>query len=187
MLQAQSRLAEAEPLYREALPGQRRVLGNRHPDTLATINNMATLLRDQHKLAEAEPLCREALAGRRRALGKCHRDTLNSVSNLASVLLDQGKLAEAEPLYRESLAGRHCLLGDSHQATLAGVDRLANLLKAQGKLWKRSRCTARRWLDTAACWATAIRPRKLASTTWPTFFMIKARWRRLTHCATADR
>jgi tetratricopeptide (TPR) repeat protein len=42
--QAQGKLSEAEPYYREALEGRRRVLGDEHPDTLTSINNMGVLL-----------------------------------------------------------------------------------------------------------------------------------------------
>ena len=52
----QGRLAEAEPLLREALAGYRCELGDTHPDTLASINNYASLLSDQGKLDEAAPL-----------------------------------------------------------------------------------------------------------------------------------
>ena len=35
---------------------RRQVLGDRHPDTLASIGNLASLLTSQRKLAAAEPL-----------------------------------------------------------------------------------------------------------------------------------
>ena len=41
-------------------PGKTK-LGEDHPDTLASLNNLAGLLQDQGHLAEAEPLHREAL------------------------------------------------------------------------------------------------------------------------------
>ena len=41
----------------------RQTLGDKHPDTLTSINNMAVLLEAQGKPAEAEALYREALAG----------------------------------------------------------------------------------------------------------------------------
>ena len=53
--------ADNEPLYREreALAVRRRTLGDEHPDTLVSINNLANLLSDQGKLGDAEPLSRE--------------------------------------------------------------------------------------------------------------------------------
>ena len=52
---------EAEPLFREALQKRRSTLGDAHPDTLTSMNNLAELLRAQGKFGEAEPLFREAL------------------------------------------------------------------------------------------------------------------------------
>ncbi len=42
-LQAQGKLAEAEPYFREALEGNRRVLGDDHPNTLIIIKNLIAL------------------------------------------------------------------------------------------------------------------------------------------------
>ncbi|MCH8153607.1 MAG: tetratricopeptide repeat protein, partial [Planctomycetes bacterium] len=47
------------------MEGQRRVLGDDHPRTLNSINNMGLLLKSQGKFAEAEPYVREALEGNR--------------------------------------------------------------------------------------------------------------------------
>ena len=52
LLHDQGKLAEAEPLRREALAGRRKTMGDKHPGTVTSINNMATLLLDQGKLAE---------------------------------------------------------------------------------------------------------------------------------------
>ena len=43
----QGRHTEAEPLYRRALDGREKVLGAEHPDTLASLNNLAILLENQ--------------------------------------------------------------------------------------------------------------------------------------------
>ena len=47
-------------LHRLPCPGKAK-LGEDHPQTLVSLNNMALLLQDQGRLAEAEPLYREAL------------------------------------------------------------------------------------------------------------------------------
>ena len=64
LLQDKGDLAAAEPLYREALEVRRATLGNRHPDTLASIGNLGLLLKDKGDLTAAEPLHREAVEGR---------------------------------------------------------------------------------------------------------------------------
>eukprot|EP00808_Paulinella_micropora_P021732 g10204.t1 len=117
-----------------ALAGREEKLGATHPDTLATVYNLANLLSGQGKLAEAEPLYRRALAGQEEKLGATHPSTLTTVNNLALLLYDQGKLAEAEPLYRRALAGKEEKLGATHPSTLTTVNNLALLLYDQGKL-----------------------------------------------------
>ncbi|CAE7273498.1 klc-2 [Symbiodinium natans] len=130
---ARSRLEEAEPLYREALEARRSKLGDQHPDTLISINNLAALLEARGRLEEAEPLYREALKARRSKLGDQHPDTLISINNLAALLKAHGRLEEAEPLYREALEGSRTTLGGSHPHTLVSVYNLACLLETIGQ------------------------------------------------------
>ena len=78
----QDKLAEAEALYREALAGRRKVLGDEHPETLESVRSLAGVLREQGKLDEAEPVYREALEGRRKVLGDAHPLTLESLKDM---------------------------------------------------------------------------------------------------------
>jgi tetratricopeptide (TPR) repeat protein len=133
LLSRQGKLAEAEPLHRQALEARERTLGPDHTDTLTSVNNLAVLLKTQGKLAEAEPLSRRALEARERTLGADHADTLMSASNLASLLQAQSKLAEAEPLHRRALEARERTLGADHAHTLTSVGILASFFQAQGK------------------------------------------------------
>jgi tetratricopeptide (TPR) repeat protein len=118
LLQCQGNLSEAEPYSRMALEKRRRVLGEEHPGTLASINSMGYLLQSQGKLAEAEPYYREALEKYRRVLGEDHPGTLNSINSIGFLLQAQGKLAEAEPYYRTALEKRRRVLGEDHPDTL---------------------------------------------------------------------
>ena len=54
MLNHQGRYAEAEPLYRKALSINEKMLGEDHPHTALSYNNLAYNLYDQGKYAEAE-------------------------------------------------------------------------------------------------------------------------------------
>jgi hypothetical protein len=94
-LQDLGKLGEAEPLFREALEGSRRTLGDAHPQTLVSINNMAHLLLVRGELAEAEPLYREALEGLRRAHGDAHPHTLAALRHLLA--LRKARAAQAAP------------------------------------------------------------------------------------------
>ena len=127
-------LEAATTPQQEALAIRRRVLGNDHPDTLASINQMGILLWTQGKLTEAEPYYQESLEGRQRVLGHEHPDTLESVSIMGGFLREQGKLAEAEPYCRAALESQRRVLGDEHPQTITSINNMGLLLRAQGKL-----------------------------------------------------
>ena len=73
-----------------------RALGEDHPETAESYNNLATLLDIQGRYAEAEPLYRKALDIDRRVLGEDHPETARGYKNLAYHLYDISKYAEAE-------------------------------------------------------------------------------------------
>ena len=87
----------------QALQLPREVLGERHPDTITSLNNLAGVYDRQGRYAEAEPLYPQALQLRREVLGERHPDTISSLNNLARVYHRQGRSAEAEPLLPQAL------------------------------------------------------------------------------------
>jgi eukaryotic-like serine/threonine-protein kinase len=124
----------ALPLQESAMATRRGVLGEEHPDTLASISNMGFLLQSQGKLDEAERYNREAAEALRRVLGVEHQQTLDAINNLSTVLQARGKLAEAEPLAREALEIRRRVLGAEHPDTLISISNVGALLEQQNKL-----------------------------------------------------
>ena len=66
----------AQPHLERAWEIGRRVLGEEHPNTLESMNNLAGLYMNQGKFAQAEPLLVKALEVSRRVLGEEHPDTL---------------------------------------------------------------------------------------------------------------
>jgi len=79
-------LKDAEPLYRRALEARERTLGEEHPETLVSINNLAGCLQVMGLLKDAEPLYRRALEASERTLGAEHPHTLVFAKNLAKNL-----------------------------------------------------------------------------------------------------
>ena len=73
----------AHDLHKEILERRRRILGEDHPDTLRSADNLATDLRMLGEVQAAHDLHKEILERRRRILGEDHPDTLRSASNLA--------------------------------------------------------------------------------------------------------
>jgi CHAT domain-containing protein len=121
-------------MHRKALAIKLKALGEDHPDTAASYNNLALVLLDQGGLPEAEAMHRKALAIQLKVLGEGHRDTAQSYNNLANVLHDQGKLPEAEAMHRHALVIRLKALGEDHPDTAQSYDNLAIVLRDQGKL-----------------------------------------------------
>jgi len=128
-------------LLRETIKASRIALGNTHPSTVTSINNLATMLHDAGKLEEAEALFREALQARRATVGDKDPATITSVNNLGMLLQDRsqqmqdpGRLDEAEQLLREALGARRSALGGSHPETLDSMFNLGRLLQERGRL-----------------------------------------------------
>jgi tetratricopeptide (TPR) repeat protein len=123
----------AEQLLRTAVETRERTLGKEHPDTLGSVNNLASLLSDKGDYAEAEPLCRRALEAQERTLGKEHPDTLHSVNNLALLLQKKGDTGAAESLARRALEAREHTLGKTHPDTVNSRNMLIEVLTKSGK------------------------------------------------------
>jgi hypothetical protein len=70
---------------------KKRVLGIEHPDTLASMNNLALTYENQGRWKEAEELGMHVIETKKRVLGIEHPDTLASMSNLALTYSDQGR------------------------------------------------------------------------------------------------
>src|SRR5437667_4708697 len=100
-------ICKAEKLYGQAFAGREKLLGFSHPDTLATVQNVADSYRLQGWLDEAKALYLRALQGREseNKLGPDHLDTLRTVEGLGLVAEAQGQCNEAEKLYRRALHG----------------------------------------------------------------------------------
>jgi tetratricopeptide (TPR) repeat protein len=132
-LYARGHYAEAALLFQEDLSIRRDILGEDHPHTAASYNNLAETLRAQGKYGEAEAMHRRALAIRLKALGEGHPHTATSYNNLAATLSAQGKSAEAEAMHRRAPAIRLKALGEGHPHTATSYTNLAMTLRAQGK------------------------------------------------------
>jgi hypothetical protein len=117
----------------EALSLRRRLLGNAHADTLASVSATGKLLWSQGKYAEAEPYDQEVLDTRRRVLGDEHPDTLVAINAMGALRQEQARYAEAEPYFREALAIRRRVLGDAHPDTLLSITNLGSLFFLQGQ------------------------------------------------------
>ena len=88
--------------YTQAVEGFRRVLGDEHPSTFISINNMGSLLKNQGRYDEAEVYYTEAVEGFRRVLGDENPYTIISIDDLIGLYDAWEKPEEAEK-YRDML------------------------------------------------------------------------------------
>jgi CHAT domain-containing protein/tetratricopeptide (TPR) repeat protein len=132
-LMQQAQYGKALPLWQERLKWCRQVLGEEHPHTALSYNNLAANLWSQGKYTEAGPLYQKALDINRKALGEEHPETATSYDNLASNLDDQGKHAEAGLLLQKALDIRRKTLGEEHPHTASSYNNVAYNLESQGK------------------------------------------------------
>jgi CHAT domain-containing protein/Tfp pilus assembly protein PilF len=132
-LYQQGKYNEAIPLAKKALAIFKKILGDNHPNTATSLNNLAGLYESQGKYSEAETLYQQALAIIKAQLGDNHPVTAKSLNNLAALYESQGKYSEAEPIYKQALAIWQQQLGDNDLDTTASLNNLAGLYESQGK------------------------------------------------------
>jgi tetratricopeptide (TPR) repeat protein len=118
--------------HQQAYNLRREVLGDRHPDTLTSLNNLAGILDAQGELDTARPLYQQAYDLRREVLGDHHPNTLTSLNNLAFIMQAQGELDTARPLYQQAYDLSREVLGDHHPDTLGSLNNLAGIMLSQG-------------------------------------------------------
>ena len=87
-LSGQGKHAEAERIYRGVLGAERRVLGEKYPDTLITSCNLALSEAEQVQCVPAEKMLEFALQASRRVLGSAHPDTVETKQHLETVRPD---------------------------------------------------------------------------------------------------
>ncbi len=116
--------------FERQLEASRRVLGEEHPGTLSSMNNLANTLSAQGDLPGARRLHEAVLEARKRVLGEEHPGTLTSMNNLAMTLSAQGDLPGARRLHEAVLEARKRVLGEEHPDTLSSMNNLAMTLSA---------------------------------------------------------
>ncbi|HEU0086244.1 MAG TPA: FxSxx-COOH system tetratricopeptide repeat protein [Pseudonocardiaceae bacterium] len=125
--------APARPLYERALELRRTRLGEDHPDTLESANNLALNLGTLGQSDQARQLGEDTLIRRRRVLGHDHPNTLTSANNLAFYLRDLGQPEQARQLDEDTLIRHRRVLGGDHPHSLGSANNLASDLRDLGR------------------------------------------------------
>ncbi|KAK3937341.1 putative kinesin light chain [Diplogelasinospora grovesii] len=124
---------EAKKLQVQVMKTSKTKLGPDHPDTLTSINNLASTYRDQGRWEEAKKLQVQVMKTSKTKLGPDHPNTLMSMNNLASTLWKQGRWEEAEKVQVQVMETYKAKLGADHPDTLIHMHNLAFIWKHQGR------------------------------------------------------
>mgnify|MGYP000970378433 FL=1 len=117
--------AAAVRIFAEASVRLTAELGERHPSTLRSGNNLAKSLIDTGRPDEALPLIQRVVALRTEVLGPRSPDTMESIDLLAWALCHSGRLAECTTQSERLLALRMEVQGEDHKETLDAMNNLA--------------------------------------------------------------
>ena len=124
---------EAGLLLEQALTIRKEILGENHPDTAESLNNLGAFYWELGKDTDPEPLYKQALAIYETIPEERHTSKAKTLNNLAILYHHQGKYAEAEPLYEQARVIQEEILGKRHLATALSLNNLALLYHHQGK------------------------------------------------------
>ena len=132
-LYSDGRYNEAEALFIESMERRKKVLGPEHPDTLASMGNLALTYRNQGRWNNAEELEVKVVETSLKVPGLENTSTLTSIGNLAAMYLIQGRWKEAEDLFVQVMETSLRVLGPEHPDTLASMNNLASTYLIQGR------------------------------------------------------
>lgn len=122
----------AEEQWRQTLDIRKDVLGERHKDTLQSMEDFGAVLLQQSRYAEAKPYLLRCLEGRTNSLGEDHDLTLETLEKLAYLHNNTRRYEEAVPVLEklyEAYLSRH---GEKHDQTLRVMNNLTHALEKLG-------------------------------------------------------
>ncbi|MFG2403740.1 tetratricopeptide repeat protein [Streptomyces brevispora] len=110
-----------------------RVLGNDHPDTLTSRNNLAASYQQAGRASEAVDLLKQLVTDREEISGDDHPKTLLSRANLAASYQQAGRTSESIELLERVVADSERILGNNHPDTLASCINLSTSYQQAGR------------------------------------------------------
>jgi hypothetical protein len=132
-LKKQGKSEEAERQLRRSIDIYEEELGEDHPYTLTSRNNLANVLMSRGKLQDAEIEHRRCLASKLEQLGKDHPVVATSRYNLGLVLARRSCFEECEESLREALRIQVQCLGEEDPEAVKTSRSLCRALLKQGK------------------------------------------------------
>lgn len=118
-------LASAEKLLRQSLEMNLRLRGEDHPNTGASLHDLALVAATRGDYPAAESLFSQALSTYRKALGDRHPAVAANLNGLSRVLVARHRYAEAELALQEAVQIARVSLGGDHQSLALYASNLA--------------------------------------------------------------
>ncbi|KAH8800727.1 hypothetical protein F5884DRAFT_535147 [Xylogone sp. PMI_703] len=117
-------LADAEKLAVQSMEIRKKLFGQKHKDTLSSMQMAGSVYRDQGRWNEAEKLEVQVMETRKRVLGQEHPSTLTSMANLAFTWKSQSRNCEALKLMKKCFQLQQQKLGENHPDTVSSRNTL---------------------------------------------------------------
>ena len=133
LLECVAEYDKAKELYKKALEISEGILGEEHPETATSYNNLAEIYVRKGEYDNAEELHKKSLEIREGIWGEEHPATATGYNNLACVYMLQEKYDKAEKLYKKSLAIRQGVWGEEHLVTSESYNNLAYVYMVREK------------------------------------------------------
>jgi CHAT domain-containing protein/tetratricopeptide (TPR) repeat protein len=133
LLYRQGSIAKSEALFARVFEWNRRFLGDQHPETLASAQDLAFTYSDQAKFKKAEAQTRWILERSSKAFGPDDRMTLGFSMNLASIYKSEGRYADAENVLLDVVGQATDKFTDNDAFTVSANSNLAILYQQQGR------------------------------------------------------
>jgi eukaryotic-like serine/threonine-protein kinase len=127
------RYADAIRLWEAALQTRKQHLGDNHPDTLSSMNNVATGRSMAGDPQAALQMLEQVVQLRKEHLGHDHPDTINSLGNLAQAYCEGGYYELAGHTYLEGITQSSLTHGTQHSATQSLEVSYSTLLMHTGR------------------------------------------------------
>jgi CHAT domain-containing protein len=112
----------------------KEVLGEKHPNTIRSLNNLAMSYQSSGKLPEALLLFEKSYRFHKEVFGEQHPNTFISMTNLTSIYQDLGYLSKVLPLSEKGYRLSSEVLGEKHFLTLILLNNLASIYQDLGHL-----------------------------------------------------
>ncbi len=133
---SQGRYGEAEPLLVEALEIRKSELGDRHPNTASSLNNLALLYQKQERYAEAIALLKDWQSIKVERQETQSQSYAMGLRTMGSLYQKNQQLSQALQMYEQSLSILSREIGSKHPAVLifkGEIGRLKKRIKQQSK------------------------------------------------------